>query len=271
MGNAFMPSVASSLNDAGQRSLLDVMQQRLLQAEMQKLLFAQQRQQGMDAFNVGMKLRDQGQQDETLRLRRGEAAHTRRVDEDKAAEAQWERDSREAALISAANMPASASPMDRRILAQEAGAPMSAFDLPEPKETPAERSARIVADEESRAQGKAAALKRFPELKPTKAAKGPRATKEDTQLPTGFRSAIRARVGSAGFEDVDAALASIRAKWAKWRQDYPQLDASKVKSELENIYGPRESSGARLTLSTPDDLARRKANVTAKINGLQNY
>jgi hypothetical protein len=64
---------------------------------------------------------------------------------------------------------------------------------------------------------------------------------------------------------------SLFGRWAEWRLNYPELDASKVKSELENIFGPELSSNSQMMISTPEDLERRKQNTAAKVDGLQKY
>jgi hypothetical protein len=242
MGNAFMPSVMTSLNQAGGMTLQSILEQRALQQELAQQQAKLDQSSMGDMLSFGMRMRaDQRAEAGNVESRRRWNAE-QAVRERTSADKQWEAESRENALISAANMPASASLQDRRILAQEAGAPMTAFDLPEAKETPAERSARIrqdVIDRETaqepfvRAREGRAAARDAAKTKP--ASDEQKAPPDLLDEIEGYRD--RKLTGWSTHEE---AKKSIEFNWPRLRAKYGKLlDRAAVIKALPNIYGTR--------------------------------
>jgi hypothetical protein len=236
----------------------------MFEQQMQTQLFNQQRQGQQDLISTGMRLQGAGLAQARFGAQERERAlKTQRDAEQAAADKREATNIRGAQDIFATGVQQGASREDLTRAAIDGKVPVSLMpkEPPAPKPTLEEKVREAEALTEARERTKS----RF---------KTPKATKtkvDDPQLPKGFRDAISGRIGSTGFATREEALASIKANWPKWRANYPALDASKVKSELDNIYGPSESAGGRMMLSTPADMERRKANVTAKIDGLQKY
>jgi hypothetical protein len=238
MANAFMPSAFASMAGAGQDTLEQIMKQRLFEQQLLQSQVGMQRQVNMDLeqsrrfdaqerYQQGL-LADR-EQDNQVRLRIAQG----KLDADTQA-AGAEAQAR-AAVTKA--MEAGDYALAQRLAIGAGITPPRQPAMPKVEKTLdeklAERKALRTADKEVDA--------RFKTPKATKVAK------DNPALPTGFRAAIRNRIGSAGFEDRDAAFKSIQASWPKWRANYPSLDASMVKSELDNMYGPRDSQNSVIT------------------------
>ncbi len=265
MANAFMPSAFASMNAAGQGTLEQIMKQRLFEQELLKSQIGMQRQVNADAELSRRYDAQERYQQGMVRARERAIAAQLQIAQEKAAQAQAAAAAKDRAsrnVAGAADMFFEGltrgedpnSPAMLRV-ATEGKVPASA--RPKPVIDPRE-AARLRAL--GAADGKAEGLRLHPELKPTRVAKGDKPAKDKPGLPSGFRQAIANRIGSAGFEDRDTAFKSIQAAWPKWRANYPELDASMVKSELDNVYGPRES---KASLITPELRARILAKAAA--------
>ncbi len=259
MANAFMPSPLASMNAAGQDTLEQIMKQRLFEQQLQQSQFGMQRQVNAD-LEQSRRFDAQERYQQGLIGAREQAIQAQlQIAQEKAKQAQMKaaaaaraarneagaRDQFFTGLASgiSADDPAMLRAMsDGKVtVSMKPKAPEKTLD-----EKLAERKALRTADKEVDAK--------FKTPKATKVAK------DNPSLPTGFRAAIRNRIGSAGFEDRDAAFKSIQSSWQKWRANYPSLDASMVKSELDNVYGPKDSQS---NVITPDLRAR----IAAKLAG----
>jgi hypothetical protein len=263
MANAFMPSAFASMAGAGQDTLEQIMKQRLFEQQLMQSQVGMQRQVNTDLeqsrrfdaqerYQQGL-LADR-EQDNQVRLRIAQG----KLDADTASTQQQQN-----VLAQIADLMKAGDYDGADDLRVRYGLPSNIVTRPKKEETPAERSARLIQDEIDRATGKAQGLERNPGLKPTRIAKGERPEKDKPGLPSGFRQAIRNRIGSTGFEDRDAAFKSLQQNWTKWRANYPDLDASLVKSELENIYGPEETKGGVWVLNANDAAAAAQGRAAA--------
>jgi hypothetical protein len=240
MGNPFMPSVAGSLNQAGQDTLLRLLQRRAFEEESMRRNVALQQDGGRNAFNVEMRLRDQKQQDDALNFRKGQAEEESRKDAAKAARA--ERDAtniRGAQDIFATGVQQGASREDLVRAAIDGKVPVSLMPKePVAKPTLEEKAKEAETLAEARARGSKRGNPGAP--KPTKVAK------DTPGAPNSFRAAISGRKGTKGYTKAKEAFESVTARWQDWRRDYPNLDMSQVKSAIENVYGediPSEGAG----------------------------
>jgi hypothetical protein len=233
MGNAFMPSVASSLNQASGQGLLEILQQRILQQEMEKQMLSTQRQGMNDSFSMAMRLKDQQQQDEA---RKATAARQKTTDDLAASkEATRVRDANN--VKGAAGMffdrlamdPTDNSPGMQRA-AHEGNVRVSMM----PKDAKVEPT---LAEKEKEAFTLSAARARGTQS--VKPPKGATKVKDNPKTPAGFAAAINGRKGSKGFETKEAAEQSIESRWQEWRKNYPQLDRASIRSTLQNIYGSK--------------------------------
>ena len=255
MANAFMPSVAASLNAGGQASLEDIMKRRLFEQQLAQSNLGLQRQFNADQeqsrrfdaqeryqqgiINARMAAVDAAQQ-------KAELAANTKVGQ---AEAYQQAVEQASAAYEAGDMPTV-----RRLVAQFK-LPVSIFAEKAAPRDPVQDAydttmARRRADADARKQG----------LIPTKAAKGEKPAKDTPGAPAAFRAALANRKGTTGFENADAAKASIRAKWDTWRQNYPNLDESDVSSAIANLYGTRPKTDGGM------DMAAIRARVLAKMS-----
>ncbi len=264
MANAFMPSAFASMAAAGQDTLEQLMKQRLFEQQLQQSQLGMQRQ-------VNADLEQSRRFDAQERYQQGVLAARAREDQIRlqiAQEKLRQEQAEAAAKARGARNVAGAADMYFTGLTrgEDANSPamlrvasegnLSAFErAPKPPETREERDARIKGDRIAAAQGDADAIKMG--LKPTKVAKGEKPEKDKPGLPSGFKQALRNRIGTTGFTDRDTAFESLKSNWAKWRMNYPDLDASMVNSELDNLFGPRDPK-----VAIPADLM---ASVAAKM------
>jgi hypothetical protein len=232
MGNPFMPSVAGSLNQAGQDTLLQLLQRRAFEEESMRRNVALQQNDMRNSFNVEMRLKDQQQQDRAHELR------LRLANEDRdAAKAKADREGRDATNVAglrsmfSEGLTRGASREDLLPLAVEAGGKIPVSLLPKTPETPKRTDDEEIAWLIRKREAEKGVDAKFDKPKPTKVAK------DTPGAPNSFRAAISGRKGTKGYTKAKEAFESVTARWQDWRRDYPNLDMSQVKSAIENVYG----------------------------------
>jgi hypothetical protein len=255
-----MPSVFTSMNMASRGTLEDIVKQRIVEAELAKQQMAQMRQMGMDAFNMNMRVQ-------------GHNLAKKKYDDDVAAaktKAEQDATKRDAEIREKRNKAGAADMFFEGLARGEGDSPamrrtafeggVGASNIPR-VEKPEPTLEQIRAKAEAQAKGSAQGRTSVLGTKPTKV----KIEKDDAGLPRAFRQAISNRAGKmAGFKSAKEAFESITspAKWPEWRRNYPGLDRSKVKSELENIYGESISSGNQVYILSNDEaqgLANQRA------------
>jgi hypothetical protein len=238
VANPFMPSVAGSINQAGQDTLLQLLQRRAFEEEGMRRQIALQQNDQRNMFSVAMRLKDQQQQDRAHKFRVDEA--TKKAEAEAKEAARKERDAtniRGAQDIFATGVQQGAKREDLVRAAIDGKVPVSLMPKePVAKQTIEEKvSDRIklrTADKEVDAK--------FEKPKATKVAK------DTPGAPNGFRAALSGRKGTHGYKNAKEALKSVQARWQDWQRDYPNLELTKVKSAIENVYGediPSEGAG----------------------------
>jgi hypothetical protein len=260
MGNAFMPSVFSSMNQASRGTLQDIVQQRLMQDEMAQQQAALMQKAMMDRNSLDLRWRadkratdklsfDKSQAEIAARDKAKLAAEKVRGDRNKAAahdmtfEAMTRGEGRSPGLLRTAS---------------EGGVPVSMLppEPPKPKPTREEQDAEILGDALGRAAAEKEVEKRYP--KPTK---GVKVAKDNPKLPAQFNSTIQNRKGSTGFKTAAEAIKSVKERWQSWRANYPSLDLNAVETAIRNIYG--EEPAAKMTRTAAEVPAGDMSGVLA--------
>lgn len=247
MANPFMPSVAGSLNMAGQDTLQQLLQRRMMEEQ----LAARQQQMQMQAQQqmIGnlFRARADARATESLEVTKGNAA--RMADAAKArekadnAKLREEDNKRGVALMATEMVRSGAKREDVLPYAVRAGNQFQSWMMPERPKAPkptleediARRKALRTADKEVDA--------RFKE--PTKP-KAPKAA--DLKAPPELRSEIESYATRKlpGWRTVEEAKKSIEANWPKLRAKYGTLEKSAMDAALVNIYGTRPKTQDRL-------------------------
>jgi hypothetical protein len=263
MGNAFMPSVASSLNQASGQGLLEILQQRILQQEMEKQMLSTQRQGMNDSFSMAMRLKDQQQQDEA---RKATAARQKTTDDLAASkEATRVRDANN--VKGAAGMffdrlamdPTDNSPGMQRA-AHEGNVRVSMM----PKDAKVEPT---LAEKEKEAFTLSAARARGTQsVKPS----GGGGAKDNPKLPAGVKDALRARKGTPGYKTAAEAIQTVKSGWDQWTDGHPNMDLNAVEAAIRNLYGQEPTAKmTRVAADTPPssgfDSAALRARLLAKM------
>lgn len=233
MGNPFMPSVATSLNQAGGMTLQSLLEQRLVQQEMAAQQQKLQQQALMDQMSLGLRLRGDQRAQGTADLARQRFVFDQEQDRAKAKAAQLKVDAeaREARNIAGARdifatgVQNGADPRDLTRAALDGKVPVSM--MPKPERTLADKVAEVEALTAARERTKA----KFP--RPTKAAK------DDPELPAGVKSAIDAKRGQPGWGSATEAARSLMKSWPSFRAAHPGIDQDKVRAYIANLYGER--------------------------------
>ena len=239
MGNAFMPSVMTSLNQAGGMTLQAILEQRALQQELaqQQAKLDQSSMGDMLGFGMRMRADQRAQANDAESTRRFNATQSRLTEKD-AFERRQKQNERGVASM-AAQMPENTPHLMRRQMAIEAGVTPTAFDAPKTERTLADKVAETTALTEARERTKA----RFDKPKATKVAK------DNPKAPAGLVAAIQGRQGTTGFATADEAMRSIQNRWQDWRKNYPGIDVNAVRTAVQNLYGQRVTSGAADAMS----------------------
>jgi hypothetical protein len=225
MGNAFMPSVAASLNQASGQGLLEILQQRILQQEMEKQMLSTQRQGMNDSFSMAMRLKDQQQQDVDRKFRT-DADADRRLRDDRNHQRLLDLDKQKAdtaALEAGAKSRQATNVAGARSMFMEGlqrGA--SRRDLIAPALEGNVSSAFLPKDEAA-----------------PKAPKATKVAKDSGRLPNGVKSAIQAKKGKPGWTNAREAMVSIGKNWDAFLGDHPDLDRDAVRSYIGNLYNER--------------------------------
>lgn len=262
VANAFMPSVASSLNAGGQDALEQIMKQRLFQQQMQQAQLQGQGQ--LNDFRLqGRQLdaQERYRQDVIAQNDRDNAARLEAVRLKLAADGQDAKVYQQAAERATAAY--KAGDMDTvRLLVSQFKLPVSMFAEQKKEETPGERSRRIIQDEVDHATGKAKGLEMNPSLRPTKVAKEP---KDSAEIPARVKQTLMAMRGM--WPDAKTAIREVTGKhWQQLRGQNPDLSLSKVSTYIQDMYGqnvtPTEVRGGS---SGGDMSARVRAVVLEKM------
>lgn len=261
----FMPSFATSLNQAGAQTLERVLVERELQRKMAEQQTAQQRQMFLDQFNVGMRLQDQQQQERDFTFRKEQTESKAKLDaEERDRKLRQERNEAGAREIFATGVQQGAPRQDLTRAALDGKVPVSLMPKEPVKEKSLEEKIRETeALSAARARGSQS-------VKPTKVAK------DNPKAPSQFKQTIQNRVGSAGFKTASEAIRSIKKNWPRWRENYPGLEVNAVEAVIKNIYGQEPTARmTRIEEDTPPasksgglDLAAIKARTLARMNGV---
>jgi hypothetical protein len=239
-----MPSVFTSMNQAGQDTLLQMLQRREFEQQIALRQMASMGDIAQQQQNAFFRQETARRADESAaRQRERDAlADKRNADKDaldaadRAKKQRDETNARGAQEMFIASRASGAAPDDPALLraALDGKVPVSLMprvQTPRPtlEEKVAEAKALTLAREEAKA--------------PFKTPKATKVAKDNPKVPSGFRDAIQGRVGSAGFKTADEAVKSVQGRWPAWRQNYPGLDLNAVRSAIQNIYGQRVSGG----------------------------
>ena len=235
MGNPFMPSVAGSLNQAGQDTLLQLLQRRAMEEEFARRNMALQQNAAMDQFQVAMKLQDQAQQERDFGFRKQQAeARAGREADETAEKKRAAANELRAQDIFATGVQQGAKREDLVRAAIDGKVPVSLMPREPVKKPTLEEK---VAEAEALTAARESTKAKFDKPKATKVAK------DNVKAPSRFIQTLQGRVGSPGFENAENAIKSVTNRWQDWRKNYPGLDLNAVRAAVQNLYGQRVGGG----------------------------
>ena len=238
MANAFMPSVAASLNAGSQASLEDIMKRRLFEQQLAQSQLGAQSQFNNFQLNVREQdARERYQQDVIAQNDRDNATRINIAEGRINAERAESKAYQQAVLQAAAAYEAGDMPTVRRLVAQ--------FKLPVSIFAEKAKPRDVAQDTYDRLAGEERFYQDNPQLRPvkaTKVAKGDKPAKEDVEAPEALVEEIRryAEMGLPAWKDVDTAMTSLRANWPKLQRQYGNnLGLASIMTKLANVYGTR--------------------------------
>lgn len=239
MANPFMPSVAGSLNMAGQDTLQQLLQRRMMEEQLAQQSQRLQAQQMQQAFSAAMRMRGDQRSEEALRLRQGADQRTaerqQRQDAEQAAEkATKERQAtnqRGAADMYFEGLTRGISPDEPGMLRSMSEGKVSVSMRPK---APAPTLAEI--EQKAEAQARGSARGRQSVAGAPGAGKPP---KDNAALPRGVKVAIDSKKGQAGWRNATEAAQSFMKYWDSFRSAHPNLKQSAVRAYIADLYGER--------------------------------